>query len=237
MTSNQSQNTACFVISVYTHSCLSCVWDFWGSRCGESIRFISAAVWMMLSSRLCLRRKTETFTVFVSRCFCCFLQYGIALVSSWCTDWLRGIQTGRGSSAFIGTVPKKWAVSGWELNIHEDRDQITLWKILRDKDKHCVSSADIFSYSSTSWHRWCLIMTFTDHVKAHTHAGTDEGHQTDTDHILLHGLLWCHLWVWILKGFSLFLYLLWILQVYISEYCDILPHYTVLTFAQQESIL
>lgn len=68
---------------------------------------------------------------------CCSLQYGIAFTLSQSLDfcpvirsvssWWSALVGWRVSELdrLIGTEPKKWAGSGWALNIHEERDHST----------------------------------------------------------------------------------------------------------------
>lgn len=128
-------NLTCPLISEVYVCTVVYVWVFWGGRSGESIRFISAAVRAMPSSKCCLKEKRAA--VYVTECLCCSLQYRIAFAPSQSLDfcpvirsvspWWSALVGWRvsGPARLIGTEPKKWAGSGWELNIHEERDQST----------------------------------------------------------------------------------------------------------------
>ncbi len=130
-------NLTCPLISKEYVCTVVYVWVFGGGRSGESIRFISAAVRAMPSSKCCLKGKRAA--VYVTECLCCSLQYGIAFTPSQSFDfwpviryispWWSALVGGRvsGSARLIGMEPKMCVCvgGGWELNIHEERDQST----------------------------------------------------------------------------------------------------------------
>lgn len=103
---------------------------------GESIRFISAAVRAMPSSKCCLKGKRAA--VYVTECLLfsavryCFHSipvlrfltcYSLHLALMKCTGWLKGLWSGQAHRH--GAKEVGGGGSGWELNIHEERDQST----------------------------------------------------------------------------------------------------------------
>lgn len=101
-------NLTCALISEVYMCTVVYVWVFWGGRSGESIRFISAAVRVMPSSKCCLKGKRAA--VYVTECLLfsavpyCFRSvpipwflpcYSLRLTLMKCTGWLKGLWSGQ----------------------------------------------------------------------------------------------------------------------------------------------